>query len=158
MSIEPTTARLKFKSNALPIALLSYTIHFTTCVCSMPWLNTSYMENTIPTISRQSKIIAILKPGTDCDNYMPISLLYTYRLSTSNTEQNTIKQPGFRPGKSCRSQLRNLAQHIMDGYQEDMITGTSSVDVSAAYDTMNHRLLIQKLYNRTKDNTLCLVI
>ena len=31
-------------------------------------------------------------------------------------------------------------------------------DLSAAYDTVNHRLLIQKLYNITQDSTLCRVI
>ena len=39
-----------------------------------------------------------------------------------------------------------------------MITGTAFVDLSAAYDTVNHRLLIQKLYNTTLDNQLCRVI
>ena len=29
------------------------------------------------------------------------------------------------------------------------------VDLSAAYDTVNHRLLIQKLYNITQDSALC---
>ena len=39
-----------------------------------------------------------------------------------------------------------------------MITGTAFVDQSAAYDTVNHRLLIQKLYNTTLDSQLCKVI
>ena len=32
------------------------------------------------------------------------------------------------------------------------------MDLSAAYDTVNHRLQIQKLYNTTKDSKLCRVI
>ena len=39
-----------------------------------------------------------------------------------------------------------------------MTTGTAFVDLSAAYDTVNHRLLIQKLFNITQDSTLCRVI
>ena len=39
-----------------------------------------------------------------------------------------------------------------------MITGAAFVDLSAAYHTLNHRILIQKLYNITQDNPLCRVI
>ena len=39
-----------------------------------------------------------------------------------------------------------------------MITGTAFVDLPAAYDTVNHRLLIQKLFNITQDSTLCRII
>ena len=99
-------------------------------------LNNCFIDNKIPTIWRQSKIIAILKPGKDSavpKSYRPISLLcHTYKLY--------------------------LTQHIEDGYQECKITGTASVDLSAAYDTVNHRLLIQKLYNITQDSALCRVI
>ena len=134
-------------------------------------LNICFMENKIPTIWRQSKIIAILKPGKDSSipkNYRPISLLcHTYKLYermilnriAPAIEQYLIKeQAGFRSGKSCTSQLLNLTQHIEDGYEEGMITGTAFVDLSAAYDTVNHRLLIQKLYNTTLDSQLCRVI
>ena len=134
-------------------------------------LNICFMENKIPTIWRQSKIIAILKPGKDSSipkNYRPISLLcHTYKLYermilnriAPTIEQHLIKeQAGFRSGKSCTSQLLNLTQHIEDGYEEGMITGTAFVDLSAAYDTVNHRLLIQKLYNTTLDSQLCRVI
>ena len=32
------------------------------------------------------------------------------------------------------------------------------MDLSAAYDTVNHRILIKKLYETTKDSKLCKVI
>ena len=35
-----------------------------------------------------------------------------------------------------------------------MITGAAFVDLCAAYDTVNHRILIQKLYNTTLDSQL----
>ena len=129
------------------------------------------MENKIPTIWRQAKIIAILKPGKDSSipkNYRPISLLWhTYKLYermilnriAPAIEQHLInEQAGFTSGKSCTSQPLNITQHIEDGYEEGMITGTACVDLSAAYDTVNHRLLIQKLYNTTLDSQLCRVI
>ena len=76
-----------------------------------------------------------------------------------SVDRHLIKeQAGFRPGKSCCSQLLNLTQHIEDGYQRGMITGAAFVDLSAAYDTVNHRLLIRKLYDFTEDSPLCRVI
>ena len=74
-------------------------------------------------------------------------------------EQRLIKeQAGFRTGKSCTIQLLNLTQHIEDGYQRGMITGAAFVYLSAAYDTVNHIILIQKFYNITQDSPLCRVI
>ena len=91
-------------------------------------LNICFMNNKIPTIWRQSKIIAILKPGKDSlipKNYRPISLLcHTYKLYERRIlnmiapaiEQHLIKeQAGFRSWKSCTSHLLNLIQHIEDG-------------------------------------------
>ena len=64
---------------------------------------------------------------------------YVQTLQNNDTEQNStnhkhhlIKEhTGFRPGKSCTSQLLNLTQHIEDSYQESMITGIAFVDLSA---------------------------
>ena len=38
-----------------------------------------------------------------------------------------------------------------------MIAGLGFVDLSAVYNTVNHRILIQKLYNTTQDSHLCRV-
>ena len=76
-----------------------------------------------------------------------------------SVDRHLIKEKaGFRPRKSCCSQLLNLTQYIEDGYQRGMITGAAFVDLSAAYDTVNHRLLIRKLYDFTEDSPLCRVI
>ena len=50
------------------------------------------------------------------------------------------EQAGFRPGKSCTSQLLNLAEHIEDGYEKRLITGA-----------VNHRRLLSKVLEMTGD-------
>ena len=139
------------------------------------WLHTIhnlfFTGNKISKIWRQSKIIAILKPGKDSaipKNYIPISLLchaYTLyeriilnRIAPVVGQRLIKEQAGFRTRKSCTNKLWNLTQHIEDGYQRGMITGAAFVDLSAAYVTVNHRILTQKLYNITQDRPLCRVI
>ena len=39
-----------------------------------------------------------------------------------------------------------------------MITGAALVDLSAAYGTVNHRIMIQKIFNTTRDSPLCRII
>ena len=97
-------------------------------------LNTCFIENKIPKVWRQSRIIAILQPVTASipKSYRPNSLLcHTYKLY----ESHIIKeQAGFRRRKSYTSQLQNLIEHIEDG-SHCMITEAAFVDLSAAYDT-----------------------
>ena len=49
------------------------------------------------------------------------------------------------------SQLLNLMEHIEDGYEKRLITGAVFVDLSAAYDTVNHRRLLSKVLEMTGD-------
>ena len=62
-----------------------------------------------------------------------------------------IDLAGFRAGKSCRSQQLNLTQYIEDGNKNSLTTGTVFVELSAAYDTVNHRVLLTKLYGMTEN-------
>ena len=73
------------------------------------------------------------------------------RLNLITEDAIIQEQSGFRSGKSCTSQLLNLTQHIEDGFEKSAITGTVFVDLSAAYDTVNHKLLLNKLYDLTRD-------
>ena len=112
-----------------------------------------------------------MKPGKDPEHpksYRPISLLCILykvyermvmaRISPSVEEQLTPDQAGFRPGRSTCDQLLNLTQHIEDGYEDKMITGAVFVDLTAAYDTVNHRILLQKVAKVTKNATAVKII
>ena len=116
----------------------------------------------IPKMWRKSRIIAILKHGKSPDeakSYRPISLLpHFYKLYERlilnrllpTSEQNIIpEQAGFRPGKSCTSQLLNLTEHIESGFENKQKTASVFVDLSAAFDTVNHNLLHKKLLKFT---------
>ena len=129
----------------------------------------TFFNTPLSKVWRQSKIIAILKPGKDSakpKSYRPISLLcrmYTLyerlinRIAPSVDRHLISEQVGFR-SRTCCSELLNLTQHIEDGYQRGMITDAAFVDISAAYNTVNHRLLIRNLYNFTEDSPLYRVI
>ena len=102
--------------------------------------------------------MALLKPGKDTSvakSFRPISLLcHTYKLNriAEHVDAKLIpEQAGFRPGKSCTSQLLNLTEHIEDGYEKRLITGAVFVDLSASYDTVNHGRLLSKVLGMTGD-------
>ena len=80
------------------------------------------------------------------------------RISTAVEEQLTPDQAGFRPGKSFCDQLLNLTQFIEDGFEEKKITGTVFVDLTAAYDTVNHRLLLNKVAKVVKNSRIVTII
>ena len=118
----------------------------------------------IPKLWRQAKVVALLKSGKDpsvAKSFRPISLLcLTYKLFerlilnriAEHVDAKLIpEQAGFRAGKSCTSQLLNLTEHIEDGYEKRLITGAVFVDLSAAYDTVNHRRLLSKVLEMTGD-------
>ena len=106
--------------------------------------------------------MALLKPGKDpsvAKSFRPITLLcHTYKLFerlilnriAEHVDAKLIpEQAGFRPGKSCTSQLLNLTEHIEDDYEKRLITGAVFVDLSATYDTGNHRRLLGKVLEMT---------
>ena len=116
-------------------------------------------------------MVAILKPGKDTSSpksFRPISLLchlyklfkrlILHRITPTIDDKLISEQTGFRPGKSCTGQILNLAQHIEDGYERGVVTGAVFVDLSAAYNTVNHLQLLLKIYKLTKDYHLTSII
>ncbi len=115
--------------------------------------------------------MASLKRGkepTSPKSYRPISLLCVlykhYECLILTRIQDTVEehlspdQAGFRTGRSCRSQVLNLTQYIEDGYETKAITGAVFVDLTAAYDTVNHRALVFKVAQILRNTTLVRII
>ncbi|KAI5732047.1 hypothetical protein M8J77_020382 [Diaphorina citri] len=134
-------------------------------------MNACVQQLHIPKMWRKSRVVALLKPGKEPDdpkNFRPVSLLcHTFkllerlilnRIAPSLERKFIPEQAGFRPGKSCCGQVVNLTQHIEDGFEHGMITGVAFIDLTAAYDTVNHKKLLNKIYSTTKDYHLTMVI
>jgi hypothetical protein len=51
-----------------------------------------------------------------------------------------------------------MTQHIENGFEGKMITGAIFIDLSAAYDTVNHGILRRKIYEMTKDPSFVCII
>ena len=125
----------------------------------------------IPKIWRRARVVALLKPGKDPSSpksYRPISLLCILyklferlilaRIQPIVEQHLSPDQAGFRPGRSCCSQILNLTQYIEDGYETKQITGAVFVDLTAAYDTVNHRALLFKVAKMVKNTTIVHII
>lgn len=133
--------------------------------------NNCIENNTIPVEWLKSHVVALLKPGkspNDANNFRPVSLLcHTHKLFermvlnriSNKIDRKLIKQQaGFRAGKSCTGQILNLVEEIQKGYENKVITGAGFFDLSADYDTVNHRLLLKKVYELTEDAKLTKII
>ncbi|KAK3889698.1 hypothetical protein Pcinc_006264 [Petrolisthes cinctipes] len=79
-------------------------------------------------------------------------------MSNTFEEQLSPDQAGFRPGWSCCGQLLNLTQYIEDGNETTQITGAVLVDLTAAYDTVNHRILLLKLAKIIRNTNIVRII
>ena len=128
----------------------------------LTFLKSCHDKTLVPKMWRKAKIVALPKPGKDYKNpkyYRPIFLLcHTFKLYERmiinrikcQVERKLIpEQAGFRPCKNCSEQVLNLCQHIKDGHENKKVTGVVFVDPSAMYDTVNHNLLLKKIYECT---------
>ena len=91
-------------------------------------------------------------------NYRPISLLLTiskvlekivhkrtYRF-LNDTNQLYQSQYGFRSGHSCESAICELVGTIAKKQEEGLHTIGLFIDLSKAFDTLDHKILLQKLH------------
>ena len=102
---------------------------------------------------------ALFKGGdrTDCNNYRPITVLPTiskileravhqqlYEFLTAN-ELFTPNQFGFRPKLSTVTALAHFTDNILQSLDKGGFTGAVFLDLSKAFDTVDHALLVEKL-------------
>ena len=107
------------------------------------------MAEVIPLYKGKSKF----EPG----NYRPISLLLTMSKTLEkllykrpyafldNNNQIYHSQYGFRSKHSCENAVGDLVSQILKNQQQNKHTATLFLDLSKAFDTLNHELLLDKL-------------
>ena len=121
--------------------------------------NQSILEGTFPDQMKKVEVIPLYK-GKDNDqlvNYWPISLLLTIsKLLEKKVYKCTIKfinkynllydsQYGFRSKRSCESATLELIGNILDSKNANKHSCALFLELSKAFDTINHEMLLKKL-------------
>ena len=121
--------------------------------------NLSISLSTFPEKCKIAKLKPLYKKGstTDPKNYRPISLLpLISKLIEKVIHEQTQKylsdqnilykyQSGFRKNHSTDTCLSYLNDKILSGFDQGKITGMILIDLQKAFDTIDHRVLLNKL-------------
>ena len=126
-------------------------------------INNSISTGSVPSALKIAKVVPIFKGGyqskSNLGNYRPISILpviskiyekVLYKRLYSFLSTNKVlyeSQYGFRSNHSTIHAVCELVEDILKGYEEKEHTLAVFIDLSKAFDTINHEVLIQKLWH-----------
>lgn len=122
-------------------------------------INSSFATGVFPTHAKRTIIKPIFKKGvaTDVDNYRPIALLtffskiiekaFLHRLNNFLIEKQiiTANQHGFRRGYSTTTAIFDMVHKVTQALSNKMHISAIMCDLSKAFDTINHAVLVEKL-------------
>ena len=122
-------------------------------------INLSITTNVFPEEFKFAKVRPLYKKNykTEVENFRPISILCILskilekavhvQLEKYLTDNNILYsyQSGFRKGYSTDSCLINLLDYIHCGLSEGDYVGMVLLDLQKAFDTVNHKVLCEKL-------------
>ena len=123
--------------------------------------NLCVSEGTYPQSLECAQVVPIYKGGPKdlCTNYRPISLLppinkifekLIYSRLYTYLEQNSmlsIHQCGFWMGLSTTLEIYDMQENILENLEKGFITCTIFCDLSKAFDTIDHDVLLWRLNN-----------
>lgn len=122
-------------------------------------INLSLSSNKFPAIWKSGKVTALFKKGerTNPSNYRPITILPTISKILERAAYNQLykflsdnnllsaKQYGFRPKLSTGTAILHFTDHVLKNMDSGQLTAAVSLDLTKAFDTVNHELLVKKL-------------
>jgi hypothetical protein len=122
-----------------------------------------FRQGKMPSVWNDSIIHPIHKPGKDRNyalSFRGISLNSTVNKVYSSVLNNRLmrfiideqgllvdEQNGFRPKRSCEAHLYSLTTIVRNRNQQKKTTFVCFIDFSKAFDSINRKCLITKLYN-----------
>lgn len=134
---------------ALPYIVDSLTYVYNLCIS----------QGKFPCSLKKAKVVPLPKTKdlTDPNKFRPISLLSTLSKPIEKHVHSHMQkyldkhelihplQSGFRPRHSCHTALTHLIDRWLTAINNRKMTGTVYLDLTKAFDLVNHDLLLQKL-------------
>ena len=122
-------------------------------------INTSIAQAKVPDCWKEAIVIPILKKGdsSDLNNYRPVSMLVAASKVLEKIVCNQVtrffevnkllpdNQHGFRAHRSTMTALSAMQKDWIKSTEDGLITGILIWDLSAAFDTVDTKLLCLKL-------------
>ena len=129
------------------------------CIPLSTLFNKSLETGYVPNIFKLAKVTPIYKAkdAQELTNYRPISLLPSMskilekiihkRLYTFLNSQNIFyhSQYGFRPKHSTINAITEFTSHILSSFDKHEYSLSVFLDLSMAFDTIDHNILLRKL-------------
>ena len=134
--------------------------------------NLSFSTCTLPSAWKCANVTPLHKGGDphDINNYRPISIINSVakileklvfnQLSHYVSTFNILSpcQSGFRPNHSTTTALLKFTSDVFTASEDGKLTGAIFLDLTKAFDVVDHYLLLDKLYSigLSQNNLLCL--
>ena len=122
-------------------------------------MNRTISEGSIPSEWKHAVVTPVYKsdPKTDPANYRPISVIPVFskileravhRMVYTYLQQHnllSVYQSGFHSLHSTSTCLADVTNTLLKNIDDGQLTGLVFLDLKKAFDTLDHRLLLEKL-------------
>uniref|UniRef100_A0A1A8N7A3 Reverse transcriptase domain-containing protein n=1 Tax=Nothobranchius pienaari TaxID=704102 RepID=A0A1A8N7A3_9TELE len=123
-------------------------------------INISFNQSIFPAQWKKAKVIPLIKNNREPlsgKNSRPISLLPALskileRVAYEQIQEyfitnrlNTIYQHAYKAGHSTTTALAQITDHWLEEIDDKKLVGTIFLDLSAAFDVIDHKILLKKL-------------